>query len=150
MANYVKRGNTIFITNSSKLTKKEKADIKLLVDLGCDVKISKEVKKPKPGFTKVELIYYLEQTYPNEPERVEMFLDIADNPDDPNFMKAYQLFNKWYKEAHPDDTETTKTGKVKVKDYAGQAAALIKENGIEAKKRIDELKKIEEKKKAKK
>ena len=133
MANYIKKekDKKIFITNSAGLTDEEKAEIKLYVDLmgyTFDISRAKPKREPKKGYSKVEIIYYLEKKAPED--TVKEFITLADI----NYMKGFQWFKKWYKEQNK-------------KEYAGEANDLITADGAKAESRIKELQAIEDKKK---
>jgi hypothetical protein len=134
MANYIKKdkSNVIIIPDSTKLTAQDKADIALYREFGYTVKITRSKstdKKPKAGYTKVEIIYYLEET---APDKVAGFTETAENK---NYMSALRDFRNWYKETYKAD-------------YNGEAADLIAKNGKGAAARIKEIEAAEEAKKA--
>jgi len=136
MANYIKRGNTIFIPDSTKLTEQDKADIALYRGFGYDVSITraKQPHDPKGGYKKVELIYFLEEKAPAD--KVKEFTKATDEKGYLNGLN--KVFKVWYKETFKED-------------YSGQAADLIAADGKKAEDRIKELNKIEDdKRKAKK
>ena len=133
MANYMKKDNKIIITNSTKLTEQDKADIALYRSFGYEIQITrKKENKSKAGYKKVEILYYLENVAPAD--KVKEFTEICE---DKNYMAALKWFKDWYKDE-------------KKADYSGEAATLIKDNGKEAEARIKELIEAEEKKKKKK
>lgn len=133
MANYIKKdkSNVIIIPDSTKLTAQDKADIALYREFGYTVKITRSKatdKKPKAGYTKVEIIYYLEET---APEKVAEFIDTAEHK---NYMSALRDFRNWYKETYKAD-------------YDGEAADLIAKNGKGAAARIKEIEAADKKRK---
>lgn len=107
--NYTEGKNKIFVRNADKLTKKEKAEIKLLSEItGKKIEFPKD-KKENTGYTKAEIIRYLENVAPAD--KVKEFTDICESK---NYMAALQWFKKWYKS-------------VNNADYKGEAAKFIKD-----------------------
>lgn len=137
----------IIVREISDLTKKEKDEVKFLMECGYALDITHAEKpktEPKPGFSKIEKIYYLEVEAPAD--KVKEYIELCDKEvnDGGGFMRANKVFNAWFEEnkAKPDPKDSSKK-----LSYNGEAADLIKKNGEAAKKRIEELTKADEEKK---